>query len=79
MDPSGKMMKSTGFFSWLESETTPTVLLPKQDTSSPIEPGFELRQQKRGDMIASIRYLDTFVKQDGAWYFAERNLLADWI
>ena len=30
-------------------------------------------------MIASIRYLDTFVKQDGRWYFAERKLMVDWI
>ena len=29
-------------------------------------------------MIASIRYLDTFVKQDGDWLFAERLLYADW-
>lgn len=29
-------------------------------------------------MIASIRYLDTFAKQDGAWYFAERTLMVDW-
>jgi hypothetical protein len=29
-------------------------------------------------MIASIRYLDTFVKQDGAWRFAERRLMVDW-
>lgn len=33
----------------------------------------------RSLMIASIRYLDTFVKQDSAWYFAERKLLVDWI
>jgi len=30
-------------------------------------------------MIASIRYLDTFAKIDGAWYFAQRKLLVDWI
>jgi hypothetical protein len=30
-------------------------------------------------MIASIRYLDTFVRQDGEWYFAERKLMVDWI
>jgi SnoaL-like domain len=30
-------------------------------------------------MVASLRYLDTFAKVDGAWYFAERNLIADWI
>jgi ketosteroid isomerase-like protein len=34
---------------------------------------------KRGLMIASLRYLDTFVKMDGAWLFAERLLYVDWI
>jgi ketosteroid isomerase-like protein len=29
-------------------------------------------------MVASIRYLDKFVKQDGAWLFAERRLLVNW-
>ncbi len=29
-------------------------------------------------VVASIRYLDTFVKQDGAWLFAERRLMVDW-
>ena len=29
-------------------------------------------------MIASIRYLDGFVKQDGQWLFAERRLMVDW-
>ena len=29
-------------------------------------------------MVASLRYLDTFVKTDGAWLFAERNLYVDW-
>jgi ketosteroid isomerase-like protein len=30
-------------------------------------------------MIASIRYLDEFVKQDdGPWLFAERRLMVDW-
>ena len=29
-------------------------------------------------MIASLRYLDTFVKLDGSWYFAERDLIVDW-
>ena len=28
-------------------------------------------------MIASLRYLDTFAKMDGSWYFAERKLLLD--
>jgi hypothetical protein len=29
-------------------------------------------------MIASLRYVDTFAKIDGSWYFAERNLIVDW-
>ena len=29
-------------------------------------------------MIASLRYLDTFSKIDGTWYFAERKLILDW-
>ena len=33
---------------------------------------------ERKIMIASLRYLDTFAKIDGSWYFAERNLLLDW-
>jgi hypothetical protein len=34
---------------------------------------------KRHLMIASLRYLDTFVKIDGAWLFAERLLYVDWL
>ena len=30
-------------------------------------------------MLASLRYLDTFAKIDGAWMFAERRLYVDWI
>jgi SnoaL-like domain len=33
---------------------------------------------KRTLMIASIRYLDRFVKQNEAWLFAERKLMVDW-
>ncbi|HEY3091359.1 MAG TPA: nuclear transport factor 2 family protein [Jatrophihabitantaceae bacterium] len=33
---------------------------------------------ERHIMIAALRYLDTFVKVDGAWLFAERNLILDW-
>jgi len=33
---------------------------------------------ERRIMVASLRYLDTFVKNDGKWYFAERNLILDW-
>lgn len=32
---------------------------------------------RRTMMISSIRYLDEFVKQDGAWLFAERRLMVD--
>jgi ketosteroid isomerase-like protein len=34
---------------------------------------------KRKLMIASLRYLDTFVKLDGVWLFAERLLYVDWL
>jgi len=34
---------------------------------------------KRRLMVASLRYLDTFVKIQGAWLFAERRLYVDWI
>ena len=33
---------------------------------------------RRTLMVASIRYLDQYVKQEGSWYFAERRLLVDW-
>ena len=29
-------------------------------------------------MIASLRYLDAFTKNEGHWYFAERKLILDW-
>ena len=34
---------------------------------------------KRKLMIAALRYYDTYSKQDGAWFFAERKLYVDWI
>ena len=34
---------------------------------------------KRSLMIASIRYLDRFVKMEGRWYFEQRKLMVDWI
>jgi len=34
---------------------------------------------KRRLMLASLRYLDTFVKNDGSWRFAERRLYVDWM
>jgi ketosteroid isomerase-like protein len=30
-------------------------------------------------MLASLRYNDTFAKQDGEWLFAERLLYVDWV
>lgn len=35
--------------------------------------------EKRCLMLASLRYLDTFAKIDGAWLFAERLLYVDWL
>jgi hypothetical protein len=35
--------------------------------------------ERRGLMLASLRYNDTFVKQDGEWLFAERLLYVDWV
>jgi hypothetical protein len=34
---------------------------------------------QRHSLVASLRYLDTFVKTDGAWLFAERRLYVDWV
>jgi hypothetical protein len=33
---------------------------------------------RRKIMIASLRYLDTYSKVEGAWYFATRTLILDW-
>jgi hypothetical protein len=38
-----------------------------------------LNDGKRRLMVASLRYLDAFVKQDGVWLFAERRLYVDWM
>ena len=35
--------------------------------------------EKRRLMVASLRYLDTFVKVDGSWLFAARLLYVDWL
>ncbi len=37
------------------------------------------RRRQRRLMVASLRYLDTFVKTDGAWLFSERLLYVDWV
>ncbi len=33
---------------------------------------------KQNNMVASIRYDDDYVKQDGAWFFAKRHLRINW-
>jgi ketosteroid isomerase-like protein len=38
----------------------------------------EAQDGSRTLMVASIRYLDTFVKQDNAWLFGERRLMVNW-
>jgi hypothetical protein len=34
---------------------------------------------KRRLMLASLRYLDAYVKMDGVWMFAKRRLYVDWL
>jgi ketosteroid isomerase-like protein len=38
----------------------------------------KVKGPERSLMTAAIRYLDTFVKHDGTWYFSERKLMVDW-
>jgi hypothetical protein len=35
--------------------------------------------EQRRLMVASLRYIDTFAKIDGAWLFSERLLYVDWL
>ena len=35
--------------------------------------------ENRRLMFAALRYMDTFVKMDGEWLFAERRLYVDWL
>ena len=35
--------------------------------------------KQRRLMVAALRYMDTFAKNDGAWLFAERLLYVDWL
>ena len=35
--------------------------------------------KRRRLMIAALRYMDTFLKIDGTWLFAERLLFVDWL
>ena len=36
-------------------------------------------EKARSLMVASIRYLDKFLKENGRWLFSERRLMVDWI
>jgi len=38
-----------------------------------------VKGESRRLMLASLRYDDTFVKQDGEWLFAKRLLYVDWV
>jgi hypothetical protein len=38
-----------------------------------------VKGDRRRLMLASLRYNDAFVKEDGAWLFAERLLYVDWV
>jgi ketosteroid isomerase-like protein len=38
-----------------------------------------IKGHNRRLMLASLRYNDTFVKQDGEWLFSERLLFVDWV
>jgi hypothetical protein len=38
-----------------------------------------IESEKRQLMIAALRYLDTVVEIDGAWFFAERLLYVEWL
>jgi hypothetical protein len=56
---------------------------PRRSSGSPRDPGarggLTIKDGNRRLMIAALRYTDTFVKTDGAWLFAERQLYVDWI
>jgi len=53
------------------------------DIASPIGREVLVEVQASGlchtDLVAYLRYLDTFAKVDGAWLFAERLLYVDWL
>jgi len=39
----------------------------------------KVQDGRRSLMVASIRYLDTFIRQAGRWLFSERRLMVDWV
>ncbi|MFD0782642.1 nuclear transport factor 2 family protein [Micromonospora azadirachtae] len=38
-----------------------------------------VEEGQRTLMVMAIRYHDTFVRQGGRWFFAERRLITDWV
>lgn len=38
-----------------------------------------VKGKSRRLMLASLRYNDSFIKNDGRWFFAERLLYVDWV
>jgi len=38
----------------------------------------KVERSVRNLMIAAIRYLDTLVREHGAWLFSQRKLMVDW-
>lgn len=64
---------------WSIAMATRTVHVPVRSTGESYTIAHHLFTDdgERKIMIASLRYLDTFAKIDGSWYFAERNLVLD--
>jgi len=60
-----------------------TVLQLKEDTATGIVYCIAHHQTIKDGvqklMIATIKYHDSFAKQNGTWLFAERKLMVDWI
>ena len=38
----------------------------------------QTKQEQRTLLVMSIRYYDTFIKQNDSWFFSERKLIIDW-
>jgi hypothetical protein len=58
--------------------TEPTYVLEGREALTPVFADLSRYEMTPHFMVASLRYLDTFVKTDGVWYFAERKLILDW-
>jgi hypothetical protein len=66
---------------WLTLSATPFTLTPDRATGEAycLAHHVTVDGGKRRLMVASLRYLDTFVKIDGGWFFSERRLNVDWM